>query len=334
MPIARTREGSCVFLESGGCRIHREHGAETKPAACRRFPYFVRDAGGERWLHLSRMCPTVYDEQGARGDQLARDARNSGAEPDTLRGSEPVAFSGSTMLAWDEYLRFEEKLCALLEDERWPLDDAVAGGLLLLEQAANREEQGADDTMELVLAAIAKRRPMVGLYRYIMAGVVTMIESERGEKLTFAARRANMARFLRLLLRSGTIRLAAIGADVDAKSISAIRWPRKEHPRLTPVRHLLTSHIRHKILLRAPDVEFAYYLLIAAYAAIKFYARAAAAARDRETLHSDDLRRGVEVAELHLLLHRRGGTIERDLGRGFFRKFLFHPSFPSSMVAF
>ncbi len=281
------------------------------------------------------MCPTVYAEKGATGARLEKDVRDAGIEPREMRGTEPIALAGTRMLAWPDYLRFEEHLCALIEDERWPLDDAVAGGLVLLDQfAAGREPGSADQQMELILDAIARRRPMIGLYRYIMAGLVTAIESERGEKLTFAERRANIGRFFQILFRSGSLRSTTIRADVVLRRIPTIRWPKRDHPRLTPVRKLLTSHIRHKLLLQAPDVEFGYHLLIAAYAALKFYARAVAASLDRDSLHGEDLQRGVEVAELHLLLHRRGGTIERDMTRGIVKKFLFHPSYPSSMVTF
>jgi Fe-S-cluster containining protein len=334
--------GSCVYLDPDGCRIQKEHGAAAKPAVCHRFPYFPRAVAGGVYVHLSRMCPTVYDGKGATGEALAADVL--AAHPGLLPAPalDTVRFAGSAEVSWAEYRAFEDQLVALLLDDRWSLDDAVASGYWLVQRVARNEgvrpeaEAKLDPIVDLVMTSIAKRNPMVGLYRYVMAAIITVIESNRGRAGRFATWKSDMSRYLHLLFRRGAARFRSIEIPVDLRRIPEVAWPRRSQPDLTPVRRYLASHIRHKLLLEAPDIEYAYALLIGAYATIKFYARASAVAAGRERMTADDVRKGVELVEYNLLLHRplEGAALEKRIVRGWFRKFLFHPAYASSMIAF
>jgi Fe-S-cluster containining protein len=367
--------GACVYLDPDGCRIQKDHGAAAKPAVCHRFPYFPRAIAGGVYVHLSRMCPTVYDAKGKAGEALAADVL--AAYPDLKPGPalEKVRFAGSAEISWEEYRGFEDQLAALIMDDRWSLDDAVASGYWLIQRVARneapgragvgacapfeprsrsgdeasnspvlrqaqdergRKDPGLDPIVDLVMTSIAKRNPMLGLYRYVMAATVTVIESERGRTGRFEAWKGDMSLYGRLLFRRGIARLRSIEAPVDLRRLPEVAWPRRNRPDLSPVRRYLVSHLRHKLLLQAPDVEYAYNLLIGAYATIKFYARASAVSAGRERMIAEDVRRGVEIVEYNLLLHRplEGAALEKRLVRGWFRKFLFHPAYASSMIAF
>lgn len=358
--LARRPDGACVFLDPGGCRIHAEHGEFAKPAVCRKFPFAVFDVGGARYLHLSRVCPSVYAQKGESGDGLAAAAaRSAGPAPAPAPLPDRIALAGTVALTWDEYRELEGRIEDLLRDERWPLDDAMAAVGILIRRWADGARafsggSGAlpggaapaggagdrDEAMELVLEAIARRDPMVGLHRYVLATVVTVIESRREGRAWSREATADMARYLRILLARGRERLAGRvreegPIEPELRRIGAMPWPRRHDPSLEPVRSLLASHIRRKILVTTgPDIEFAWHLLLVAYAVLKFYARAAAVAAGRDRLIPSDIEEAVRVVEFHLLLHPQHlpPLQDRFLG-GWFRKFLFHPAFPSSMTA-
>lgn len=347
--MARKEDGSCVFLESYGCRIHREHGFEAKPDVCRRFPYFLwKDKNDVAYLHLSRMCPTVYEGRGAFGKQLLDAARPllPGAKKLDVDRDDPVSLSGAVELNWPGYQQFEDELVALISDERWALDDAVAGGRILLdrfikqtsgEQSFSRGFSNEDDlALDIIMSTIASRSAMSGLYRYVMAAMVSVIESRRGIEGEKGVWREDFGNFFKIIFGRRELHFRSMRLTADLSRLGSVPWPKKDNPDLSPVRRLLVSHIRRKFLLQAPDIEFGYHLLIGAYAAIKFYSRASAVAHDRETLIPSDLKRGVQATEYNLLLHRtlEGDPLESRFVRNYFKRFLFHPSYPSSMVAF
>lgn len=60
--VARSGDGSCIFLDRDGghlCEIHRAAGAAALPSACRHFPRTIlRDARGT-FVSLSHFCPTA-----------------------------------------------------------------------------------------------------------------------------------------------------------------------------------------------------------------------------------------------------------------------------------
>ncbi|RMH55466.1 MAG: YkgJ family cysteine cluster protein [Candidatus Hydrogenedentota bacterium] len=352
--LKRRSDGACVFLEKEGCRIHREHGVEAKPSVCRRFPFFATRYNGVVYGHLSRMCPTVYDRRGAEGILLEEEAVRSlgdhlkGRGVDVLR----VALSGRQTLSWRNYLSLEERLVELISDPRWPLDDAVqAGGLLLRSWGdpltaplhgrpfgdPNWDGSEIEDlNLELVMRSIAMRMKLRGVQRYVLATAVTLIESRRARIGRFWSALEDGTVFTRIWFRFGGIYLRSLNAVVDLKKLEHVSWPKRDRPDLTPLRRLIVSHLRRKILLRAEDLETGWLLLLVAYAVVKFYARASAVAAGRENVHAEDLRRGVEAAEYHLLLHRplEGAAVSNRFLHGLFRKILFHPSFPSSVAGF
>lgn len=341
LAMPRQADGACAFLDEEGCRVHREHGPEAKPGMCRRFPFFLWREGDEAWLHLSHVCPAVQDRSGACGDALEQEAAAwlDRARP-LARPREGAKLAGDVCFRREDYDGFVEVLARLVTDDRWPLDDAVAAGAQLCQDLVDRKldpaRPSADPALDLVLSAIAARAPVTGFYRYIVAALVTAVESRRATRPRFAAWREDSARFARLLWGRGRIELPAFGAAFDLRDQVRVPWPRRHTPDLGVVRGLLASHLRRHILLESPDLEYGYLLLVAAYAALKYHARAAAAAAGRDRLIPADLARAVTHAEYHLLLHRRltAAPFERGPLRGFFRRLLFHPSYVSSLVAF
>jgi Fe-S-cluster containining protein len=63
--LNKTPDGACVFLdEDNRCMIHAKHGEDTKPLACRIFPFSVRPVTGGWQASLRFDCPSVTSSQG------------------------------------------------------------------------------------------------------------------------------------------------------------------------------------------------------------------------------------------------------------------------------
>ncbi|MBL4889598.1 MAG: hypothetical protein JKX97_06220 [Candidatus Lindowbacteria bacterium] len=243
----------------------------------------------------------------------------------------------------------ETMLIQLLLNKRWSLDDAVAAGMVLIdsvikqegeyiENVAPQDTKVTDMETELVMSSIARRNPMFSLFRYITAAIISLIESRKGVPGVgkMAAATEDFVKFFRIYFATGKIYLRTMDAWVEPKKLFEVQWPRRDTPDLIRARQLLASHIRRKALLEAPDIEFGYHLFVASYSIIKFYAKASAAINDRVNLIPDDIRKGVQIVEYNLLLHRsfQGQPLEKTFVKSIFRKFLFHSSFTSSMVGF
>lgn len=125
-----------------------------------------------------------------------------------------------------------------------------------------------------------------------------------------------------MLTRLGEAVIEGIEKPVLLRMIERVRWPKREKPDLSPVRCYLADRMRATIPT-SDDIELAYCFLMAEYAAIKFYARAAAIERGRDALHADDVARALGIVP----------DASAALSARKFRKFLFHPAFPSSMTA-
>ncbi len=348
--MARRASGECVYLDPDGCRIHKEHGEAAKPAICRRFPFSLTTFGATTFLHLSRVCPSVYAERGDRGTALLEAAASADVGITAIgsrRESAPesVLLAGTRRISYADYLVLERRIDRLIRDERWPLDDAMAAVVVLIRRWADhpdveaRRAEAGDESMDLVMEAIARRAPLMGLHRYILATLVTVIESRRHGRFWSREFITDFARYARILMARGRDRLAgsvrdAGPVDVNLAALGHVTWPRRQAPSLVPVRSLIASHVHRKLLLTSgPDIEFSWHLMLIAYAVLKFYARANAVAAGRDELIPTDVEEGVRIAEYHLLLHPQHlpPLQTRFLG-GWFRRFLFHPAFPSSMT--
>lgn len=329
--LRRRPDRACVFLEQNEqCRIHALHGAAAKPSVCRRYPYFPRRVGGEVRLHLSRCCPTVRASLGAApaGPDLEEAIRE--APPARDIPAAPVRLAGRGRIPWEAYLEIERSVVGLIEDERWRLPEGLVAAGLLLDRALEADRPpaapDADETLDLVMEGIARRRPLGALYRYVVGTAVAAAEGPSPLRRT--------ALLLRIFAGLGTVRLPTLEARVPVRTTLRVQWPRRNRDFERPLRRLLASHLRHGFLAASGEVEIGFRLLAASYGLVRWYARAAAAAHGRDVVHPDDLGAGISAVEYHFLLHRpwRRDALDHRLVRGYVRNFLFHPSFVDSMA--
>jgi lysine-N-methylase len=125
-------DGSCVFLsEQGRCRIHERFGYETKPLACRLFPFVLVPQGDHWGVGVRYACPSAAANKGRpieKHDDGLREfaallAQREGMtpQPDGTMVRPPHLHSG-LRVAWPELLRFVKPLLSLLRDRSDPIE--------------------------------------------------------------------------------------------------------------------------------------------------------------------------------------------------------------------
>jgi lysine-N-methylase len=121
-------DGSCVFLRANGrCRIHERFGYETKPLACRLFPFVLVPVADHWRVGLRFACPSASASKGrpleAHDDSLnefaARLAEREGllGRPDGNLVPPPLLQAGQPA-EWPDVLRYVQALLVLLRNRR------------------------------------------------------------------------------------------------------------------------------------------------------------------------------------------------------------------------
>jgi lysine-N-methylase len=167
-------DGSCVFLrENGRCRIHERFGYETKPLACRLFPFVLVPVADHWRVGLRFACPSAAASKGRplaehdadleRFAALLAEREGLQARPDgTLLA--PPALGWGQRVDWPDLLRFVQALLVLLKDRRDPMERRLRKCLALgdlCREARLRELRGARLTefLEVMVANLEKDVP-------------------------------------------------------------------------------------------------------------------------------------------------------------------------------
>jgi lysine-N-methylase len=121
-------DGSCVFLsDKGRCQIHERFGYQTKPLACRLFPFVLVPVGSRWHVGLRFACPSAAANKGRplpKHDAELREFADMLAEREGLRprpdGSllPPPPLQAGLRVDWTDLLHFQRALLALLQDPK------------------------------------------------------------------------------------------------------------------------------------------------------------------------------------------------------------------------
>jgi lysine-N-methylase len=136
-------DGSCVFLrENGRCRIHERFGYETKPLACRLFPFVLVPVADHWRVGLRFACPSAAANKGRPLDRhdddlkdfAARLAEREGlaARPDGTLIPPPPLQAGQHA-DWPDVLRFVQALLVVLKNRRDRMERRLRKSLALVE---------------------------------------------------------------------------------------------------------------------------------------------------------------------------------------------------------
>ncbi|HWG43539.1 MAG TPA: YkgJ family cysteine cluster protein [Gemmataceae bacterium] len=136
-------DDSCVFLsEQGRCRIHERFGYETKPLACRLFPFVLVPVADEWRVGVRFACPSVANNKGrplAAHNASLTEFANRLAEREGLTrrpdGSltPPPPLEGRPKVEWPEMLRLVDVLLGFLRNRRDPIERRLRKCLALAE---------------------------------------------------------------------------------------------------------------------------------------------------------------------------------------------------------
>lgn len=135
----RRDDGACWFLSADErCRMHERLGLRGKAVVCRSFPFSTVETPVGTFVSLRHNCPTVAEgghgrplaDQRKELEHLVRDARSDRAKAARLAGADPssgpavsetVAFAPGYRLGWDDILRVEQTLDAVLANRELSL---------------------------------------------------------------------------------------------------------------------------------------------------------------------------------------------------------------------
>lgn len=181
--LRQRADHACIFLdEKKLCRIHAKFGFETKPFACRLYPYILTPAGGEWRVSLRYACPSATANLGrplaeqfeelkglARemedwGDEeSASGAAAAGTAAETKAERPPPPLGPGQRADWKELRHIADGLVSILRDQNDALPRRVLRCLALvrlLKQSKLEKVSGA------------RLRELVGLLAPATAGEV------------------------------------------------------------------------------------------------------------------------------------------------------------------
>ncbi len=126
--LAHTADGACVFLgDDKLCKIHAKFGEPAKPKACRIYPFMMVPAGDHWRVGIRFACPTATANLGrnvaAHASAIREYAGLMEADaPAPLDQLPPPALRSGQSVPWDELLRFNAAILAILNDSAYPLE--------------------------------------------------------------------------------------------------------------------------------------------------------------------------------------------------------------------
>jgi lysine-N-methylase len=163
--LNRRADGSCVFLSpEGRCRIHERHGYESKPLACRLFPFVLVPVADHWRTSLRFACPSAAASVGRSladhtadlsnmAEHLARRENLSPLPDGTL--IQPPPLDGKQSLGWPGVLALTDRFLLLLRDRRDALERRWRKCLRLVEQLRqSRLDQLSPTALEQTLTIL------------------------------------------------------------------------------------------------------------------------------------------------------------------------------------
>jgi lysine-N-methylase len=145
-------DGSCVFLsEQGRCRIHERFGYETKPLACRLYPFVLVPVGDHWRVGVRFACPSAAENKGRAlprhtgalmefAGQLAQ-REGLSPRPDGSLTLPPPLQPGQRV-DWPDVLRCVDALLALLLNRRDPVERRLRKCLALAAEMRRARLEG------------------------------------------------------------------------------------------------------------------------------------------------------------------------------------------------
>jgi len=122
--LSHQPDGACVFLDERGlCRMHARYGEESKPLACRLYPYTFHPDENSLRIGLRFSCPSVVSNRGtpvlAQKSKLLRLAEE--VVPKGYAGVSPPLLTAGRPLDWSQLRLLTDVLGELLAETQQPV---------------------------------------------------------------------------------------------------------------------------------------------------------------------------------------------------------------------
>ncbi len=335
------KQGVCC-LRNGQklCSIHAAFGYDSKPRACRLFPFrFINTPGGV-FAGVSFVCTAVQansgppiNEQPAMLEELYRLTLN----PREVK--EPFYLSTDLPLSWGQYLQIEEDLADLLRPEFGPIykrliaqsiyiqllakflrEARMEAGAMTAGAEANEEALGVfrrrmkgkpEEAWPLVRKLAAKGRTSPVLRRLFLGFVHSVLN-------TFIVRRKQMPALL--LLGEAYLRHATGHGVIQPYRHQAVKFRDLAGIGFQPARpefdQLLTRYYQHclyrKDLLLQDSIEFAQQMQLMHWGLIHWYGAALAVESGTTEIGEEQFNEALRIVEKSYVFHSKFSDIFRD----------------------
>lgn len=148
-------DGACVLLtDEGLCSIHAQYGFESKPHACKEFPFYPAPSPDGFYMGISFVCRAVQYRSGRTIEEHREFAENlldSLLERSSYRGFGPVVkILDEHAMTWEDYLSWEEELKKNLRREGVFLQEAFN---IFDEPVTNDQLTFVKSTIDMVTAS-------------------------------------------------------------------------------------------------------------------------------------------------------------------------------------
>lgn len=323
--LAKGEGTRCLFLDADGlCIIHKELGAEAKPAMCRQFPYLPSRTWTDDRLAMNFGCPSVQQNKGQpltsqTGDIAA--VLPATTKPHKGAGAR-VPFDTTSTLSHEEYEALCEHALTVFDDDRradiWTRFAELLSTLCTVQEGLRHSPNGefGDRSVLKILsdANAAPPPPSVETFpspaaapmaaRMLFAATLhpdTLSANQSGRPGLFQ-RMSRIPRLMALAQLSGVYASRALARNVAIDDVLGHQIRREIEPAAT---NLLARYFRSRfwarllVGTRLPIIA-GIHQHIHDFNAIVFFARAEAQHRSQTFLSEGLIRQALVRVEFHI----------------------------------
>lgn len=318
--MARKKDGSCVLLDDDQrCTLHKTHGLECKPLACRAYPLAFSLRGEDVAAGVRFDCPAIASNEGQPLSSIKQELLSLSEEiREATSGLSPGSVHPWRGMSWDSMIKLVSFLAESVSDSHVPLDFRPLILLRLLEvsKTENQENVTNKDTLKKLTSLRTtfmegeKRRAMVtkqapsrferSRFDYLLMQYARR-DAERPSDMGWPARIRRALAATRVLRRREI--LSVLGSGLPEISLSGLDDPLKpgQLGQLEPIERFfrvkLESHQFYGPSHHGFEFEEGLASLVMTYPILTGLSRLYAHARQGSSVSIEDATRSVMVVD-------------------------------------
>jgi len=148
--LAKHADGRCVFLGSDNlCEIHRRHGHQTKPFACRLYPFVLTPVAGKMRVGLRFDCPAVAQNEGEALSDYHKGLKSLAGELMAAAGAQVISsvpeLTRGVQVSPDRFETINESLMKMVTSDVLPLSQRLHWMRMFLDTLSRIKWQDVPD---------------------------------------------------------------------------------------------------------------------------------------------------------------------------------------------